>query len=73
MCSVSHHPPYSFRNSGAHSNDRGQVVFGASLIENDEHGEQRGVLPRRHAEVAEARRLGHARRGADWPRRRALS
>jgi len=37
-------PPVFVPNSGAHSNDRGQVVFGASLIENDEHGEQRGVL-----------------------------
>jgi hypothetical protein len=38
-------PPAVFvPNSGAHNNDRGQVVFGARLIENDKHGEQRGVL-----------------------------
>jgi hypothetical protein len=37
-------PPVFVPNSGAHNNDHGQVVFGASLVENDEHGEQRGVL-----------------------------
>jgi hypothetical protein len=37
-------PPIFVPNSGAHNNDRGQVVFGASLVENDEQGEQRGVL-----------------------------
>jgi hypothetical protein len=36
--------PAFVSNSGAHNNDRGQVVFGASLVENDEQGEQRGVL-----------------------------
>jgi hypothetical protein len=37
-------PPVFVPNSGAHNNDRGQVVFDASLVENDEQGEQRGVL-----------------------------
>lgn len=41
-------PTFEGRNvdpdSGANNNDCGQVVFGARLIENDEHGEQRGVL-----------------------------
>jgi hypothetical protein len=38
-------PPAVFvPNSGAHNNDRGQVVFAARLVERDEHGEQRGVL-----------------------------
>jgi hypothetical protein len=37
-------PPVFVPNSGAHNNDRGQVVFGARHVEKDEHGEQRGVL-----------------------------
>ena len=37
-------PPVFVPNSGAHNNDRGQVVFGARLIEEDEQGEPRGVL-----------------------------
>jgi hypothetical protein len=48
-------PPVFVPNSGAHNNDRGQVVFGASLLEKDEGGQQRGVLlratpksPKRH-------------------------
>ena len=46
MCSVFEPPPVFVPNSGAHNNDHGQVVFGASLLEKDEHGEQRGVLLR---------------------------
>ena len=53
-------------NSGAHNNDRGQVVFGATL-EKDEWKITRGAAPR-HTEVAEARRLApHRGGGADWP------